>query len=329
MTINDRRAFLLGAGALLATAGVRAQPPGKMFRVGHLSAISEAANQVFLDAFRQGMTERGLLEGRHYAITARYADGKGDRLPGLVGELIQLKPDVLLVATTPGNLAVKAAKTSVPVVFVLVADPVGAGIVPSLARQKVNVTGVTNLVAELGGKRLQILKEAFPKASRFAVFVNPTDQNTPLQMRYAEEGAKALGIRLDPVIHVRSAAELEGAFATVSKEGVVAAMRMIDPLVFILRKQTAEWAIKYKVPVMYPLREDVEEGGLISYGASAPDQFRQAAHMVEKILKGASAANIPVEQPTKFDLAINARTARALGITLPESLLFRADKVIE
>jgi putative ABC transport system substrate-binding protein len=259
-------------------SSVRAQQPARPHRVGQVSSIGAAANKPLLDAYRQGMQDRGLVEGRQFVVDEVYAEGKLERLLSLIQALLGRKPDVLLVSTTPGNLAVKAAKTTVPVVFMLVADPVGAGIVPSLARQKVNVTGVTNLVAELGGKRLQILKEIFPKASRFAVIVNPDDQNTPLQMRYAEEGARALGVRLEPVFEVRNAGEMEAAFAKASKAGVVAAIRMIDPLVFMLRRQTSEWAVKHKLPVIYALREDVEEGGLISYGAGAPEQFRRRNH---------------------------------------------------
>jgi putative tryptophan/tyrosine transport system substrate-binding protein len=324
-----RRTFVLGAGCLLLASPLQAQVPVKLRRIGHVSTIDAQANKPLLDAFRQGMKERGLVEGRHYVLDEVYADGKFDRLPSLIQALLARKPDVLLASTTPGNLAVKAAKTNVPVVFVLVADPVGAGIVPSLARQKVSVTGVTNLVAELGGKRLQILQEIFPKAARFAVLVNPDDQNTPLQMRFAQEGAKALGIKLDPILEVRNGAEMEAAFDKAEKAGVVAAIRMIDPLVWLLRKQTVDWAVSHKLPIMFALREDVEAGGLISYGAGAPEQFRQAASMIDKVLKGTPASDIPVEQPTTFDLAINMKTAKAIGITIPQSLLIRADKVIQ
>jgi putative ABC transport system substrate-binding protein len=275
------------------------------------------------------MRSRGYVEGQNLVLDERYADGKFDRLPVLVQELIQLKPDVLLVATTPGNLAAKAATATVPIVFVLVADPVGAGIVASLARQGGNITGVTNIVAELGGKRLEIMKEFVPKATRIGVMVNPNDQNTPLQMRYAEEGARRLGIKLEPVLEVRTPDDLERAFESAAKARVPAVLRMIDPLVFMLRKQTAALSVKYRVPMIYPAREDVENGGLVAYGANAPEQFRQAAVMVDKILRGAKPADLPVEQPTKFDLVINAKTARALNLPIPPPLVLRGAEIVE
>ena len=232
----QRRQFLLVAGALLVTSRVKAQPTGKTYRVGHLSGSGEAANKALIDAFREGMRARGYVEGQNFSVDKRYADGKFERLPTLAQELIQLKPDVLLVATTPGTLAAKAATSTIPIVFVLVADPVGSGIVPSLARQGGNITGVTNIIAELGGKRLELLKEIFPKASKIAVMVNPNDQNTPLQMRQAEAGARSLGIKLDPILEVRSPGDLENAFKAAAKARAPAALRMIDPLVFMLRK---------------------------------------------------------------------------------------------
>jgi putative ABC transport system substrate-binding protein len=282
-----------------------------------------------MDAFREGMRAHGHVEGQTFIMDERYAEGNFERLPSLIQELIQLKPDALLVATTPGNLAAKAATSTIPIVFVLVADPVGAGIVPSLARQGGNVTGVTNIVAELGVKRLELLKEIFPNASQIAIMVNPNDQNTPLQMRYAEEGARRLGIKLGPILEVRNPGDLEKAFEAASKANALAAVRMIDPLVFMLRKQTAALSVKYRLPMIFPSQEDVDDGGLLSYGANAPDQFRQAATMVDKILHGTKPAAIPLEQPTKFDLVINMKTAKALGIKFPNSIMVQATKVIE
>ena len=324
-----RRQILAFGGLLLAATLVKAQPAGKTFRIGHASGSSQAANKTLMDAFREGMRARGYAEGRNLQIDECYAEGRFERLPSLIEELVQNKPDLLFVATTPGNLAAKKATATVPIVFVLVADPVGAGLVGSLARPGGNITGVTNIVAELAGKRLEILKEIFPKVSRIAVMVNPNDQNTPLQMRYAEEGARALRIKLEPILEVRSPGDLEDAFKAGAKAHATAALRMIDPLVFMLRKQTAELSLKYRLPMIFPSREDVEDGGLISYGANAPEQFRQASAIADKILRGEKPANIPVEQPTKFDLAINLKTAKALGITIPKTVLVRADPVIE
>ena len=197
------------------------------------------------------------------------------------------------------------------------------------ARQGGNVTGISAYIAELGGKRLEILKEIFPRAAQFGIMVNPNDQNTPLQMRYAEEGAKRLGIALGPIVEVRTPDALPKAFEELASARVPAALRMADPLVFMLRSQTTELSIRHKVPLMFSFPEDVEAGGLMSYGANTPDQFRQAAGMVAKVLRGAKPGDLPVEQPSKFDLTINAKTAKALGVALPRQVIFRADRVIE
>ena len=308
---------------------VAAQPGGKVYRVGHLSGSGAVASKAFVDAFRDGMHALGYVEGRNWVLDERYAEGKVERLAPLAQELINRHPDVLLVATTPGNVAAKAATSRIPIVMVLVADPVGAGIVPSLAHPGGNITGVTNIVAELAGKRLELLKEIIPTTSRVAVIVNPDNPNAPPQMRSAEAAARTLGIKLGPVLAVRSAGDLEKAFDGALHAHADGALRMIDALVFILRKETAALAIKHRLPVVYPSREDVEAGGLISYGTNILEQFRQAAAFVDKILRGAKPADLPVEQPTKFELAINLKTARALGLTIPPSLRLRADHVVE
>jgi len=314
---------------LLAAPSAKAQQAGKVYRVGHLSGSGEVASKPFVDAFREGMRALGYVEGRNWVLDGRYAEGKVERLPSLTRELINRNPDVLLVSTTPGNLAAKAATSTIPIVMVLVADPVGADIVPSLARPGGNITGITNIVAELAGKRLELLKEIVPTASRIAVLINPNSQNAPLQMRSAEAAAGRLRIELRPVLEVRSPADLEKAFEAAVRARADAAIRMIDPLVFMLRKETAALAMKHRLPVVYPSREDVEAGGLVAYGTNIPEQYRQAARFVDKILRGATPAGLPVEQPTKFDLVINLKTARALGLTIPPSLFLRADRIIE
>ena len=214
-------------------------------------------------------------------------------------------------------------------VVVLVADPVGAGIVQSLPRPGGNITGITNIVAELAGKRLELLKQMVPGASRVAVFVNPDSQNAPLQLRSAQAAASRLGIELRPLLEIRKPADLEPAFEAAVRARAGAAIRMIDPLVFMLREQTAALSIQHHLPVIYPSREDVEAGGLVSYGTNVPEQYRQAAGLVDKILKGARPADLPVEQPTKFELVINQKSAKALGLTIPQALRLRADEVIE
>ena len=315
--------------ALLSTVPLaEAQRAGKVYRVGHLSGSGEAASKPFVEAFREGLRALGYVEGQNLLLDQRYAGGKVGRLPELARELIQRNPDALLVATTPGNLAAKAATATVPIVMVLVADPIGAGIVTSLARPGGNITGVTNIVAELAGKRLEILKEIVPTASRIAVLINPNSQNAPLQMQSAEDGARLLGIELRPVVEIRSPADLEKSFEAAARARAGAAIRMIDPLVFMLRKETAALAAKHRLPVIYPTSDDVEAGGLIAYGTNIPEQFRQADTFVDKILKGRKPADLPVQQPTKFELVINLKVAKQIGLTIPPNVLARADRVI-
>lgn len=326
----SRRRFSAGAmAAALIPMAARAQQPPNVWRIGLLSGSGKAGSQALINTIRDGLRDRSQVEGRTYVMDERFAEGNFERLPSLLQELIALKPDVLLVATTPASLAAKAATSTIPVVFVLVADPVGSGLVRTLGRPGGNLTGVTNMVAELTGKRLEILKEIFPKAAQFAVIVNPNDQNTPLQMRYAEEGARHLKIKLGPILEVRKPDDLEKAFQTAVTARSQAAIRMIDPLVFMLRTQTAALSIKYRLPLIYPALEDVESGGLIAYGANTHEQFRQTATLVDKILRGTKPAELPVEQATKFDLAINLTTAKALKVNFPEAILLRATKVIE
>jgi putative ABC transport system substrate-binding protein len=282
-----------------------------------------------VEALRLGLRDLGYVDGKNLAIEYRWAEGKLERLPSLAQELIRLNLDVLFVATTPGSLAAKAATATIPIVFVAVADPVGVGLVPNLARPGGNITGITHIVAELTGKRLELLKEIVPSASRIAVLVNPDDPNAPFQIRNAEAAARTLRIQLDPVLTVRSASDLERAFEAAARSGAAAALRMVDPTVGMLRVRTVELAAKHRLPVMYVFREDVEAGGLVAYGASLLAQFRQAATFVHKILRGAKPGDLSIEQPTKFELVINLKTAKALGLTIPPSLLQRADQVIE
>ena len=316
--------------ALLSTVPLgKAQQTAKVNRIGYLSGGTETSRRQYLEAFRQGMQKLGYVEGQNLVLDSRFAEGKFERLPSLIQELLGSKPDVLLVSTTPANLAAKAAVTTLPIVMVAVADPVGVGLVASLARPGGNITGITNIAADLAGKRLEILKEIVPHASRVAVFVNPADANAPLQMRNAEAAARALGIQLQPVLEVRSAEDLKGVFEAAVRARAGAVIRMVDPLLSPLRKQTAELATKHRLPVMYPFREDVEAGGLISYGTSLPDQYRQAATFVHKILHGTKPADLPVEQPMKFEFVINLKTAKQIGLTIPPNVLVRADKVIK
>jgi putative ABC transport system substrate-binding protein len=326
----DRRAFLAAMVAALAPhwRADAAQSPGKVYRIAHLSGSGEAGSKTNTDAFKQGMRELGYVEGQNWVFDQRFAEGQTERLPALAQELVGSKPDVMLVSTTPGNLAAKAATSTIPIVMVSVADPVGTGIVASLARPGGNITGITNIVAELAAKRLELLKEMVPGATHVAVIVNPDNPNAGPQMRSAEAAAKKLGIRLRPIVAMRSPAELESALEAAAR-GAPAAIRMIDPLVFILRKETAAIAAKLKLPMIYSTPEDAEAGGLIAYGAHIPGQYRQAATFVNKILRGAKPADLPVEQPTTFELVVNVKAAKALGIKVPESILVRANRLVE
>ena len=324
-----RVAGLLMLLFLATAAEVSAQQPGKTYRVGYLAAAARSTNQAQLAEFQQGMRDLGYVEGRNLVLEMRFADGKFDRLPQLARDLVQLNPDAIFVSTTPASLAIKAATPTIPIVFVAVADPVGVGLVPSVARPGGNVTGITHIVAEMTGKRLELLKEMVPSASRIAVLVNPDDPNATVQLKNAEAAAKPLGVQLQPIVTVRGASDLAGAFDQIARSGAAAALRMVDPQGAPLRTRTTELAMKHRLPVMFTFREDVEAGGLAAYGANLPAQYRQAATMMDKILRGARPGDLPVEQASKFELVVSRKTARALGLTIPPSVLLRADQVID
>ena len=325
-----RRRFLAALAVALATGSKAsaAPAPAKVYRIGHLSGSGEAGSKTNTDAFKQGMRELGYVEGQNWVFEQRFAAGQTEQLAQLAQELIAWKPDALLVSTTPGNLTAKAATSTIPIVMVSVADPVGTGIVASLARPGGNVTGVTNIVAELAAKRLELLKELVPNASHVAVIVNPDNPNAAPQMKSAEAAAKQIKIELRPVVAMRSAAELEKTIEAAAR-AAPAAIRMIDPLVFMLRRETAALAAKFRLPMIYSTPEDAEAGGLIAYGTDIPSQYRQAATFVNKILRGAKPADLPVEQPTTFELVVNLKTAEALGIKVPQSILVRANRLIK
>ena len=324
-----RRKFIALLGAAAALPLPARTQPARVYRVAGLSGGTAASRVPLLAAFMGGMRDLGYVEGVNLIVEHRYAEGSFERLPAQVSELLAWKPDLLFVSTTPGGLAAKAATSAVPIVLVSVADPVGVGLIASLVRPGGNITGVTNIAAELAGKRMQLLKEIVPTATKVAILINPDDPIAPLQMESAKTAAGTLGIQLDPILPIRGGDDLDGAFAAAVRAGAGGVLRMIDPTVTELRKPTVELAAKYNLPVIYPFREDVVAGGLVSYGTSLPDQYRQAAGLVHKILNGAKPADLPVEQPTKFEFAINLKTAKALGIVFPQSLLTLADEVIE
>jgi putative ABC transport system substrate-binding protein len=321
-----RRQFLMicGAAGLLPSAVLSQPAVKKPALIAYLSGGTKPSRVPLLASFLQGMKDLGWTEGGSISMEAHYADGAFDRIPDLARELLVLNPDVFVISTTPANLAAKPLITEKPIVIVGVADPVAVGLVKSLSRPGGNITGVTNIVAELTGKRLEILKELVPSASKVAVFINPNDQGAALQMQNAVDAAKRLGVELQPILNVTSAGDVEPAFETAVRAGATAALRMIDPVETALRSITVPMAAKYRLPTIFGFREAVEMGGLIAYGPSLPDQYRQIAGFVDKILKGKAPAELPVERPVTFELVVNLKAAKALGIEVPPTILAQA-----
>ncbi len=324
---TGRRGILLAMASLPATAIAQTAP--RRHRVAYLSGGSIDMRRPLLDALLGSLAGFGYERERNLDFLPKAADGRFERLPALAAELVAWKPDVIVASTTPGVLAAKAATTRIPIVMAAQGDPLGMGIVKSLARPEANVTGVSNATVELVGKRLQFLKDLLPRARRFAVLINPNDENASRQMANATTTAMALGVELVPVVEIQSAGDLDGAFARIAASGADAALRMVDPLTAMIRPAIQQTAARHRVPVMYAFREDVLQGGLIGYGASQAELYRQAARLVHRLLQGATPADLPVEMPTVYELAINLRTAKALGIAVPQTLLAGATDVIE
>src|SRR6266436_9618559 len=312
----DRRAFLAGTGAVLLAAPLvaEAQQAAKVPRIGFLSPLSPTDNPDLLEAFRQGMRELGYADGQTIAIEYRFAERQPERLPALAAELVRLKVDVIVTGGPPAPEAVKQATSTIPIVFALAGDPVTEGLVASLARPGGNITGLTNIAAELVGKQLELLKEVAPKVSRVAVLQNPSNHTHPFVLQQAEGAARALGLQLH-ILEAGSPAEIDAAFAAMRSQRAGGILVLRDPLFLTQRTQIAALAAKSRLPVVYGFREEAEAGGLMAYGANVPLMYRRAATYVDKILKGAKPGDLPVEQPTKFELVINLKTAKALGLT--------------
>jgi ABC-type uncharacterized transport system substrate-binding protein len=328
----DRRRFMLTslAGALAAPLGAEAQQAAKIARIGYL-AIDLVANPRFRESFRQGLRDLGYVEGRNVVIEYRDAEGKPERLPALAAELVALKVDVIVAGGTAQALAAKQATRSLPIVFAQAADPVSSGLVTSLARPGGNVTGLSMLNPELVGKCLEHLKEAVPGISRVAVLwrAGELGERTERDMRKgAEVAARALGVRLQ-FLEARGSADLDRAFSEMTRARAEALTVLTSTTLIGERIHLVDLAAKNRLPAVYPWREGVDAGGLMSYGPNGADMYRRAATYVDKILKGAKPGDMPVEQPTKFELVINLKTAKALGLTIPPSVLARADQVIE
>ena len=323
---------LLPTVLLLTVSLAQAQQPKKVPRIGYLSPFDPASDSTRVEAIRLALRELGYIEGQNIAIEYRYTEGNRDRYPELLAELVHLKVDIIVAAGgSPGTRAAKNATKTIPIVMVgSGADPVEEGLVESLARPGGNVTGVTNLSRELGGKRLELFKEAVPKVARVAVLYDPAIPGTALEVKEVlPVAARALGLTIKSW-EVRDADGFERVFAALSKErpdGFYVPAG--GPLIRANRKRVAGFALKGRLPSVYVTREFVDAGGLMSYGADLLDSYRRVAYFVDRILKGAKPADLPVEQPTKFELVFNLKTAKQIGLTIPQSLLYRADKVIK
>ena len=327
MRIFRLAAILVAMGSLVASAGASGQPAPGMHRIAYVNVGPAAANASNVAAFRGELHELGYVEGRNLIIDFRWGDGRVERLPGLIQELLALKPD--LVFSTGGQptiLAVKAATSTLPVVFIT-GDPVAEGVVPSLSRPGGNLTGFAALAQDLEGKRLELLRELLPAARRVALIWNPS---TPSSVK-AKQGAQAAALRLGMSVQwfeARNPGELPPVLASIPVQSVDAMMLLADPVLGFERATVIAFAAQHRLPAMYFWREFVVEGGLMSYGASLTTVYRRAAHYVDKVYHGAKPADLPIEQPTSFELAINLNTAKTLGLTVPQSLLLRADEII-
>ena len=312
---------------LIAPLAGDAQPLAKFARIGVLT-LAVAPSTPLAEAFRQGLREHGYVEGQNLAFEYRYAEGRADRLPALAAELVRLKVDVIVTESNMAALAAKRATETIPIVMAIAGDPVKAGVVGSLARPGGNVTGLTLIHPELSGKRLQLLKEAVPRIALVAVIWNPTDPAAVDFLRETEVAARSLGLRLH-AIEARAPAELDAAFKAVADARPSAFFTLPGGMFQDNQTRILEFAKKNRLPGVFPNRVFVEAGGLISYGPNLAASSRRAAAFVDKLLKGAKPADLPIEQPTTFELVINLKTARALGLTIPASVLVRADQAIE
>ncbi len=326
----ERRAFVLtvGIGLLAAPLSLAAQQPQRVPRVGYLFSFTPAEGRHLWEACRQGLRELGYVEGQNIVLEPRWADGRHERLPELAADLVRLKVDVLVSAATPASQAAKAATSSIPIVIVAVGEPVKTGLVASLARPGGNVTGLSLLTTELSGKRLELLADIVRNIPRVAALMNPDNPITAVFLAETRDAARRLGVQLQP-LQARNPGEIEQAFNTATMERAGALIVFDDPVIWSYRAQIVAHAAKRRLPVMYGFRDFVDEGGLMSYGPDRVNHYRRTAIYVDKILRGARPADLPVEQPTKFELIVNVTTAKALGLTIPPSLLLRVDQVIE
>jgi putative ABC transport system substrate-binding protein len=325
-----RRDFVKALGGTVAMWPLAAHgQQGRLARIGYLGPSSPSLERRLLDAFRQRLRELGQIEGQNIAIEYRWAEGEDDRLPGLVDELVGLEPDIIVTAGTPGTLAAKQATGTIPIVFASSGNAVNAGLVASYSRPGGNVTGFTVLGPELEGKRVQLLQEVRPGLSRVAVIWNSANPAVMDFYQQSRAAAAAVGLTLQPVAEVRHADDLKDAFSTIASAQPQAMMVLADRFLLAHRVEIVNFAATNRLPAMYPYRGYADAGGLMSYATNDIDQYRRAAGYVDRILKGAKPADLPVEEPTKFVLVVNLKTAKALGLDLPPTLLALADEVIE
>jgi len=330
-SVMERRAFLaIVSGSMFAAPlvaeGQQARTPPK---IGFVEAGASSVNRHFADAFRRGLKELGYVEGQSIVIEERWAEGRTDSFPVLLAELLRLKIDVIVQASTVGAMAAKQATTTVPIVFVGVSDPIGTGLVASLARPGGNLTGLSLAWPEgLAGKWAELLKETTPSVSHAALLFNPLGASMTPWVKETQAAAAGLGVRLQEFA-VRDAKDIEGAFAGMARAQLGALIVITDPLTLRHRARVVQLAARYRLPAVYSFGEFARAGGLLAYGPSVAEMFHRAAAYVDKILKGAKPADLPIEQPTKFELVINIKTARALGLTIPQSVLVRADEIIQ
>lgn len=326
----DRRAFLgtLAGGLFTSPLAAQAQPSGKVWRIGFLAGGARTPDGGPPAPLRQALVEFGYVDGKTVVYVGRWAEAKRDRLPGMAAELVDLKVDVIVTLGGPAAEAAKDATSTIPIVFAGAGDAVGTGLIASLARPGGNLTGITDQAAELSAKRLELLKEAVPKASRVAVLWNADDRAMTLRYREVERAARILRVAVQP-LGVRAPDDFAVAFSAMTRDRPDALFLVTDALTTLNRKLVLDFAAAHRIPAMYESGIPVRDGGLMSYGASPEDTFRRAAAYVDRILKGAKPGELPVEQPTRYYLLVNLKTAKTLGLTIPQSLLGRADEVIQ
>jgi putative ABC transport system substrate-binding protein len=320
-------AVILTLGFIAAPLVAEGQKPTRVLRIGYLGISSPSLEPHYVEAFRQQLRDLGYIEGQHIALEYRWAEGRDDRLPALAAELVRLDPVVIVTTGTPGTRAAMQATKTTPIVMASSADPVRGGLVASLARPGGNVTGFTILTPELEGKRLELLKRVVPRLSRVAVLWNPANPAIPFYYEATQVAGRALHVTLEPVVEVRRIEELENAFSTIASVRPDARAVLADRFLLAHRRRIVDFAAARRLPGMYPYREYVDAGGLMSYAPSNIELFRGAATYVDKILKGAKPGDLPVQEPTKFELVINLKTARVLGLTIPQSMLAGAELV--